>query len=203
MTAHDDAVIDRSYSPLTAAASPTSTPGESAPRASRADGLRVHRATADAAAVLARHRAEMFRDMGQLDDANYAALFRASADYFRKAMASGEYLAWVATPFSAPDAPIAGAGLQLRNLLPRPGDATGPVVVGPEGIVVNVFTERQWRRRGVAALLMQEVMAWVRAHGIRRLVLHASRDGRALYENMGFVPTTEMRFAGPTDFARR
>jgi hypothetical protein len=28
---------------------------------------------------------------------------------------------------------------------------------------------------------------------VRRIVLHASDDGRRLYERLGFVPTNEMR----------
>jgi hypothetical protein len=31
---------------------------------------------------------------------------------------------------------------------------------------------------------------------VARLVLHASDDGRALYESLGFVATNEMRYAG-------
>jgi GNAT superfamily N-acetyltransferase len=70
------------------------------------------------------------------------------------------------------------------------------VAAGRHGIVVNVFTESAWRRRGVAELLMREVLAWAREQRLDRLVLHASADGRRLYERLGFVATNEMRFAG-------
>lgn len=33
-------------------------------------------------------------------------------------------------------------------------------------------------------------------HGIARLVLHASPDGRALYERLSFEPTNDMRYTG-------
>ena len=61
---------------------------------------------------------------------------------------------------------------------------------------MNVFTERAWRRRGIAEQLMQHVIDWSRSHGIARLVLHASPDGRSLYERLGFEPTNEMRYTG-------
>ena len=179
------------------------TGGDAATGSIRDRGVRIHRATAEAATVLARHRVEMFRDMGKLDNANYPLLFHASVEYFVRAIPAGEYVAWIATPVAAPDAPIAGAGLHLRPLLPRPNETGSALVRGAEGVAVNVFTERQWRRRGIAACLMSELLGWARAHGIERLVLHASPDGRNLYEKMGFVPTNEMRYAGATDSAGR
>lgn len=37
---------------------------------------------------------------------------------------------------------------------------------------------------------------WARNNGIARLVLHASSDGRPLYERLGFEQTNEMHFTG-------
>src|SRR5205085_2575818 len=88
---------------------------------------------------------------------------------------------------------VAGAGVQLRELLPRPAPGGAGLVRGPQGLILNVFTERAWRRRGVAAALMRELLRWCRANGIESLVLHASADGRPLYEKLGFTPTNEMR----------
>jgi uncharacterized protein (DUF1330 family) len=65
----------------------------------------------------------------------------------------------------------------------------------PGGLAAGVRV-RSWRRRGVAALLMQHVLAWARHERLDRLVLHASAEGRRLYEGLGFVATNEMRFAG-------
>ena len=35
------------------------------------------------------------------------------------------------------------------------------------------------------------------------LILHSSGDGRSLYERLGFVPTTEMRFAGNDSVSKK
>ena len=73
----------------------------------------------------------------------------------------------------------------------------GPAVAhGRHAIVLNVFTEPEWRRRGLAELLMRQVIAWAREERLDRLVLHASPQGRALYERLGFQGTDEMRFKG-------
>ena len=141
---------------------------------------------------LARHRAAMFRDMGSLAPEREEELIRATADWLRAAVPRGEYLAWVAESGESP-AVIGGAGVQLRPIMPRPGKPA--LELGPEAIVLNVYVERAWRRRGVADGLMRALLAELAERGIRRIVLHASEEGRRLYERMGFVPTNEMRLA--------
>jgi GNAT superfamily N-acetyltransferase len=61
---------------------------------------------------------------------------------------------------------------------------------------VNVFTEPQWRRHGIASLLVEEIVAWSKDQRIERLLLHASAEGRSLYEQFGFVASNEMRLSG-------
>ena len=70
------------------------------------------------------------------------------------------------------------------------------IAAGRHAIVLNVYTEPAWRRRGLGELLMREVLAWARREQLDRLVLHASEAGRPLYERLGFVATNEMRFTG-------
>jgi len=43
---------------------------------------------------------------------------------------------------------------------------------------------------------MKKIIAWSREQSLDDLVLHASDDGRGLYEQLGFVLTNEMRFRG-------
>ena len=159
-----------------------------------ADPFEIRLAIPADAPVLARHRVEMFRDMGRLADERVADQVRAATEpELHTWLSAGTYVGWLALPADRPGEIAGGAGLQLRALLPRPSDDGREVVAGPEGYVMNVFVERQWRRRGVARLLMQHVLAYVRDNGIARCTLHASADGRPLYEALGFTPTTELR----------
>jgi predicted N-acetyltransferase YhbS len=51
----------------------------------------------------------------------------------------------------------------------------------------------------VGEALMRAVLTALAERKVRRIVLHASDDGRPLYERLGFVPTNEMRLEPPPD----
>ena len=138
----------------------------------------------------------MFRDMGSANPSIEAMLREAATTAILEAMAADEYVAWVAHPVGESDRVVAGAGVQLRRLLPRPDGEGKRLLRGREGIVLNVYVASQYRRRGIARRLMEEILAWVPTTDVVQLVLHASDEGRRLYESLGFVPTNEMRYAG-------
>jgi GNAT superfamily N-acetyltransferase len=101
-------------------------------------------------------------------------------------MNAGDYLAWLVV---APDKSIAGgAGLWLMDWPPH--------MIGQDtrrGNILNVYTAEPFRRRGLARQLMEAVLIWCRENRVDTIVLHASSDGRSLYDAMGFAPTNEMR----------
>ena len=167
--------------------------------------IRIRPATPADAPVIARHRGGMFRDMGQVTPEAYDALVSLAEARLREMLASGEYVAWLAL---APDGDrvIGGAGAQRRLAFPHPHrfeDGTVGIGEGRHAIVLNVYTEPEWRRRGVAEALMREVIRWAREERLDRLVLHASEQGRPLYQRLGFAATNEMRFQGPLGGGRR
>jgi GNAT superfamily N-acetyltransferase len=157
--------------------------------------FQIRCATPQDADIVARHRARMFEEMGDASGAAVEILRARARVRLEQWLASGDYVGWLATPAGQPDLVIGGAGVQLHAILPRPINAA-TISESRQGTVVNVFTEPEWRRRGVAGLLMKEIIAWSKAEGINRLVLHASDDGRPVYERLGFVVGDEMRFAG-------
>jgi len=61
------------------------------------------------------------------------------------------------------------------------------------GNILNVYTAEKFRRRGLARQLMDVEMQWCRENHVDTIILHASPDGRRLYESMGFTATNEMR----------
>jgi GNAT superfamily N-acetyltransferase len=59
--------------------------------------------------------------------------------------------------------------------------------------ILNVYTYPQFRRRGIARRLMQTMIDWCAREGFARVTLHASAEGRHLYESLGFELSNEMR----------
>lgn len=152
--------------------------------------------------IIARHRVGMFRDMGVLDASRENELIRATSEYLQTAIPEGEYLGWLAEAGNTREV-IGGAGVQLRRILPRADAGVPGLELGPEAIVLNVYVESSWRRKGVAEALMRRLLDDVAARGIRRVVLHASPDGRRLYERLGFAASNEMRLTQTPEGARR
>ncbi|HUY77681.1 MAG TPA: GNAT family N-acetyltransferase [Ktedonobacterales bacterium] len=147
--------------------------------------LTIRLATPDDATIIAEHRARMFQDTGWLDSERATVLVEQVTSMLRPALASGEYMGWLV--IAEDGAVVAGAGAQIRRLLPRPETA-----VEREALVVNVYVQRTYRRGGLARRLMGAILEWSRAQGIERVALHPTSMGRPLYESLGFVPSNEL-----------
>jgi len=157
--------------------------------------FRICLATSADAETIAWHRARMFQDMGEVPP-NLFETFRAkSRDRLHDALARGEYVGWLAGLENDSDIIVGGAGVHLHRTLPHPLSRSA-LAEGRHGVIVNVFTEPEWRRQGVAEMLLRQIIEWARAERLDRLVLHASEEGRALYERLGFITSNEMRWAG-------
>jgi GNAT superfamily N-acetyltransferase len=160
--------------------------------------FRVRHATPADADIIAWHRARMFHDMGDVPSDLFDEFRLKAKVAIEEMLARGEYVGWLASPDHASDNIIGGAGVQLQGALPRPFTSVAGTKVsdGRLGVIINVFTEPEWRRRGVAAMLLRRLIEWARAEQIDRIILHASDEGRSLYERLGFVAGNEMRFVG-------
>src|SRR2546430_7757865 len=84
------------------------------------DAFTIRLATVADAPALARHRAEMFRDMGDLPDELYDPLVDAARRALDACLRTGEYVGWVVCPADHPDEIVAGARVQLRRPPPPP-----------------------------------------------------------------------------------
>jgi GNAT superfamily N-acetyltransferase len=82
----------------------------------------------------------------------------------------------------------ASGAILFVDWLPRPDGR--PAVLA---YVHTVYTEPDYRRLGLAHRILTAMIAECRARGLPRLTLHASVQGRGLYEQLGFAPTNEMR----------
>ena len=150
----------------------------------------IRSATAADLVTLLRHRRLMWWDMGRRDEAALALMEAAARDYFTAALPSGGYRGFLA--HDASGAILGGGGIVV---------SAWPGMLGQRepqrAMILNMYVEHEHRRRGVARALMQAMIAWCRENGFVSVGLHASDDGRALYEQLGFRPTNEMSLSLP------
>ena len=157
---------------------------------------RIRPCKPDEAAIAARHRVEMFRDMGHVPTEPLAReLLDKSTSALAAALADGTYVGWFAV--DADGKVIAGVGADIKPQLPRVSPSGTRIESGPVPLIVNVYTVPEWRGQGIARALMRVLMDWAVSRGAARIVLHASDQGRPLYESLGFHPTNEMRWFAP------
>lgn len=62
---------------------------------------------------------------------------------------------------------------------------------GRRAHLMNVYTRKEYRRKGVAALMVKELIEEARRRGVTEISLDATDAGRPLYETLGFVESKE------------
>jgi GNAT superfamily N-acetyltransferase len=146
----------------------------------------IRLATSADVPTLVRHRTEMFRDMGLGPQASLDEMGRRFAPWVAPLIEAGEYRAWLVEDDGVV---IAGADVWLKPT--QPG-LRSPLNVVP--YVLNVYTAPAVRRQGIARELLHLILEWAEQEGHPGVELHASDEGRPLYESLGFTQTNEMRF---------
>ena len=146
----------------------------------------IREAAPDELELILHHRRSMFRDMGEGTVEELDRMVEAARPMFAKAVENGSYHHWLAIDERGR---VAGGG----GILLCPWPANPREACTERAVILNVYTELEFRRRGVARQVMQAILEWIKVHGLASVNLHASEEGRYLYESMGFKPTNEMR----------
>ena len=150
------------------------------------DAYEIREARLSDLPALVRHRELLFEEMAVGDVAGRARMAESCRAYLASALQDGSFRAWLAT---LPDGTVVGGAALI--LSPWPGNPLNPLCRRAD--VLNVYVDPGHRRRGLGLRLMEAVLGFCRAHGLGRVSLHASQQGRPLYERLGFKPTNEMR----------
>lgn len=147
----------------------------------------MRRATVDDVPVLVRHRRRMWaelRDFSPPELDRHDAVYRR---WVRGLIGRRRFLALVVEDMAGH--PVGSGGLWLMPSQPRPG----VLGRGEMPYILSMYTEPGYRGQGVASRIVREMVRWSRARGFGRIVLHASRLGRPVYERLGFEAGSEMR----------
>lgn len=111
-----------------------------------------------------------------------AAWEDACAAFLRETLAAGTAAAVVADDPEAPGRLVACGVGTIDRRLPAPRNPDGL-----HGYIASMVTEPAWRGRGLAAGIVEELLAWLGERGVYRVDLHASRDGEPIYRRLGFT----------------
>ena len=130
--------------------------------------------------ALVRLRMALFCEVGELARPDEdPALWQATQTYFTRALEEGHARSWLVEEGGEA---VACGTLALFVRPPYPGN-----LAGREGYVLNMYTLPAWRRQGMANALLVAIKANAREQQLGRLWLHASDEGRSLYERFGFA----------------
>lgn len=140
------------------------------------------------AEIIAMHRHLMFVDDGIPDDEHMKTLIEAFLPWVRARIQMGLYTGWFALDG---DRVVAGVGMITLDWPPHPLHEE-PL----RGYILNVYTQPEYRGKGIAKRLMREAMAEAVRRKITLVTLHASKMGRPVYEKLGFSSSSsEMRWS--------
>lgn len=131
-----------------------------------------------------RQRRRMYEDMHYNDAQALDSMASLSSAYLKTAMADGSFRAWLAADG---DRVVAGGAVVISPWPAHPYD-----LECRRATILNVYTDPEFRRRGIARTLLQTIIAWCQREGFARVTLHASDHGRHLYESLGFEASNEM-----------
>jgi GNAT superfamily N-acetyltransferase len=162
-------------------------PNSSAANASRGLEKRLRMATVDDLPVIMHHRRCMFIDMGFRDEKSLDAMEATSTPFIRAGLENGSFHEWLV---ETADGVVAGGGVVVQIYPSSPRDPSAR-----RAYILNMYTEPPYRKQGLARLIVETMIRWCREQGFAYVSLHASDDGRHLYEKLGFKPTNEMRLA--------
>jgi len=140
--------------------------------------------------LLAEHRKKMWLEIHPEYEKEVQATEKRTRRWIAARLSKGSLIGLVVRTANGD---VAGSGcIWLREEQPRP---TSMRLVVP--YLMSMYTVKRFRRRGVASLIVKSALEWCRKKNYDRIVLHASKEGRSVYEGIGFEPSNEMRFRFP------
>ncbi|MGA3090246.1 MAG: GNAT family N-acetyltransferase [Terriglobales bacterium] len=146
----------------------------------------IREATPAESVVILHHRRSMFRDMGEGTVEELDRMVEVARPWLARALADGSYRHWLV--LDASGAVAGGGGVLVCAWPASPKDPRSE-----RAVILNVYTEPEFRKRGVARQVMATILRWLERQGFRGVNLHASAQGRGMYEKLGFEGTNEMR----------
>ena len=121
-------------------------------------------------------RITQLREEGAKEDID---LRPALKDYYQRHMADNTFISWIALDN---EKIIGTSGISIVEKPPYYGCPSGKI-----GLLSSMFTDKEYRRRGIARHLLSLVVDEARKYGCGTVQITASDMGVLLYTDFGFV----------------
>ena len=121
-------------------------------------------------------RIRQLREEGATEDID---LVPALQDYYNRHMSDGTFVSWLAMDG---DRIVGTSGMSFVEKPPYFGCPSGKM-----GLLSSMFTDPEYRRKGIAKELLSRVVEEARAYGCGTVQITASDMGALLYTDFGFV----------------
>jgi len=136
--------------------------------------------------LLVKHRLNMWHDIHPEPTASATGTEDRTRNWIKEKLSSGKLIGFIA---KTEEGQVAGSGcIWIREQPPLP---FSPFIEVP--YLMSLYTEKEFRRKGVARLIVKTAISWCKARGYDRVNLDASETGKSLYETLGFKPGYSMR----------
>lgn len=113
------------------------------------------------------------------EDTDMSEVEKHSREYYKKAIADGSHTAYLV--FDG-DKVIGTGGISYYSVMP-----TFHNVSGRKSYIMNMFTDPEYRRQGIAMKTLDMLVKDSLDRGVADIGLEATDMGRPLYERYGFV----------------
>ena len=152
------------------------------------DKFKIATATPQEDSLVANHFYRMWLDIGCDKDSLAADWEEITLKYIHHARQNLQYQAFIA---EIEGKIVGSAGCQLF-------DGLYPQIIKAEsrlyGYIWGVYVEKAYRDRGIGKQLTIQTKDYLKSIGCTKAVLHASPQGKPVYERIGFISSNQMHF---------
>ncbi len=126
--------------------------------------------------IFIKMRINQLHEEGAKEDIDIEPALR---DYYQRHMADGTFISWIALDN---EKIIGTSGMSIVEKPPYFGCPSGKI-----GLLSSMFTDKAYRRKGIAKELLSRVVNEARKKGCGTVQITASDMGVLLYSNFGFT----------------
>jgi N-acetylglutamate synthase-like GNAT family acetyltransferase len=134
--------------------------------------------------ILVQHYRRMFEEILdsrnlELDEQKLKKMDVSYRNKLNEEFRTGICKAWV---IKEGDQIAASGAISITSMVPNPDDSSYYI-----GYLHSIFTENQFRKRGLAERVVRCILDYCKSNNINRVLLNTSEAGRSVYDKIGFI----------------